>query len=618
MIDAGGLNMSSGGFYADPWYTISSVTDPQSMIHLLKMAERLVFQNSLLGRGYQRVIAFLITKVVVEDCSDEERKKYEEFLYERMKIIPILHTVGYDCVIYNNFFGSLLTPFTRYLMCKNCRKAQAPLENVDYKFENFKFYSKCPICKRNGEWHRYEIYNQDQKRIQLRRWSPHEMEIKEVQSTNDRTYYWKLNNVIREQIKKGDPDYLKVTPWVEVECVQKNMWLKFNDDQIIHLYSPPPAGYKTGGWGLPFSLALKSELYRYQVLRRHDEGICHESVVPTRFVSPQTTTKVGVAGTPNIMDPSIATNIGQNFLGNLQRVLALRKRDPFGIFVLPHGINVQTLGGDAKNLIPREIMDSTTDFILNAGGIPVDFYKATFSTQVAPMGLRMVQSAWSLLFEQLNQLLDFIMTRVSKILQTEPAKAKLLRPSETDDINRAMMVANLMQAGKVSDETGLGLLNLNAEEELDRTMYGQIQAAKKQKEMQEKLEREGLTDMLNAGTTPAEQAQQQQQGQAPGGGAPGGAPAGPPPLQTDPNVKMSPVEQMERAETWAAFLLPLSVSNKQYYNQYLSNLRQKEPMTHKLTMAIMEKQRADMKNQGGQMLLQQQAGGTGVGQQPPA
>lgn len=614
VFDVGGMSSTVSGFYPDPWATISSTTDPQSIRHLMTMAERLIFHNPLLFRGYQRVVAFLITKVQIEDCSDDERDKYLEYLNERLKVITVLHEVSMDWIIYNNFFGSMQTPFTRYLMCKKCRKYQAPLENVDYKFNDFKFYAKCPKCKATGEWHRYEIYNQDQKRMTLRRWSPHEMEIKEVETTKDKIYYWKMNPTIREQLRKGDPDYLKWTPWVEVECVQRNMWLKFNPDQIIHLYTAPPAGYRTGGWGIPFVLSLKPELYRYQVLRRHDEGICHESVVPGKFISPQMGTKVGVPGTNNIMDPSILTNLGANFVGNMTKVLNARRKDPHGTFLLPHPINIQTMGGDAKNLVPRDIMDSTADFLLNAGGIPVDFYKATFNTQAAPLGLRLVQSGWSLLFECLNQLLEFIMARTSRVLQTEPAKAKLVKPSDTDDINRAMMVANLMQAGKVSDETGLGLLNLDAKEELNRTIYGQIQAAKATKKMNETIEKEGLTDMLNQGTTPTMQAQAQQQQQQQGGGAPaGGDPSqqggGPPPLSADPNTKMSPVEMVQRAQAWAEYLMRLSVSNRQYYLQYLSKLRQDEPNIHSMVITMMEKQRNQIRQQAGDAAMQQQYGG---------
>ena len=611
IFDSGSMGNFVSGMYPDPWVTISSVTDPQSMMHMMRMSERLVFHNPLLARGYQRVIAFLITRVVVEDCSDEEKDKYLDFLNNRMRIIPILHTAAMDIVTYNNFFGSLMTPFVRKLSCKNCRRASAPLDNVDYKFENFKFYARCPVCKVNGEWRRFEIYQPVQKKIQLRRWSPHEMEIKEVESTKERIYFWKLNQVIKDRIKRGDPDYLRSTPWVEVECVQRNEWLKFNPEQIIHLCTPPPAGYRTGGWGIPFVLALKPELYRYQVLRRHDEGICHESAVPGRFISPQLGTKVGVPGTPNVLDPSVISNIGQNFTGVVLKALNDRKRDPFATHVLPFPLNIQTMGGDAKNLVPRDIMDSTADFILNAAGIPVDFYKATFSTQAGPMGLRMVQSGWSLLFDQLNQLLEFIMNKTSRFMSTEPATARLLRPSETDDINRAMMVANLMQAGKVSDETGLSLLNLDAKEELDRTMYGQLTAAKKQKELQDKMDREGLTDMLNQGTTPAMQQQQaQQQGQQPGGQGGGGGQAagGPPPLEVDPNVPMSPVELMQRVQAWVDYLLPLSVQNRQYYLQYLSQLRVKEPHTHMMVMAMIEKQRKSLQQQGGQMLMAQGGG----------
>ena len=607
-LTSSSMAKSVGALYPDPWYTVSSTHDPQSIPHLMRMAERLLFNNPLLARAYRRVIAFLVTKLTIKDCSDEEKKKYIEFLYERVRIVAALHAAAYDYLCYGNDFGSLKSPFIRYLMCRNCRKYQAPLEKVNYYFDKFKFYAKCPRCLVTGEWHRFEVYSQDQRKMQVRRWSPHEMEIKHIETTDERIFFWKLNPTIKERIRKGDPDYLKSTPWVEVECVQYNQWLRFNEDQIIHLRVEPPAGWRTGGWGIPDCLAMKPELYQFQVMRKHNEAIVHEGIVPMKFISPQATSKVGVTGTPNIMDPSIATNLGGNFMSSIQQALSLRRRDPYGIMVLPHGVNFQMLGGDAKNLVPRDLMDQTMDYLLNVAGVPVEFYKASFTTQGAPMALRMVQSSWSHLVDNLNLLLAFVMSRSSKILQTEPAKAELAKPSDVDDINRTMARLNLMQAGKVSDETGLETVGLDAEEEQDRAIYNQIQAAKKQKEMQKTMDREGLTDMMNQGQAPPPPGSQQdpnQQGQ--GQGQP--QQAGPPPINPNPNVPKTPQDTANEAQAWVSFLIPLSAQNNQAYRQYLLQLRSSDPVLHKVVMGLMETQREQQNRQAGEMMRQQQSGG---------
>lgn len=605
-FNSGGMTRSVTSLYPDPWVTISSTQDPQTTTHMLRMSERLLWHNPILSRAYKRVIAFMVTKIEVSDCSDEEKKKYLNFLHDELRIISIMHAIAYDYLSVGNSFCSIQTPFTRMLMCMACRQYQCPIDKIDYEFNNWKFYARCPKCKRKGEWHRWEIQDQDHKKLKVRRWSPHEIEIKEVETTKDKIYFWKMNPTIKDMIKKGDPDYMRTTPWVEVECVKQNAWMRFKEGKILHLYQEPPAGYRTGAWGLSDSLMLRPELYQYQVCRRHNESICHESIIPMKFLSPVPVTKIGVPGTGNSADPSMAVNLGGNFVANMQQAMAMRRRDPYGTIILPHGVSFQQLGGDAKNLIPKDIMDQTADTILNSAGVPVDFYKATFTTQGAPMALRAVQSSWSHLNDSLNRFLDYVMTEVSKILQTEPAQAKLAMPVDVDDINRIMARLNLMQAGKISDETGLASIGADAEEELERQSYGQIQAARKQKEMQKTLEREGLTDMLNQGQTPPPAGSQQQQQ-----GGQGGQPqqqGGPPPIISDPNTPISPVDQISEAQAWASYLVPLSQQNRQAYLQYMLKLRTTNPALHNIVTAQIEQMRNQAAMQGRDQVIAQQGG----------
>jgi len=608
-LSAGGIQRSAGSLYPDPWGTMSSVTDPMSIVHLLRMAERLLRHNPILTRAYKRVIAFLVTKVNVSDCSDEEKDKYGDFLDNQIGIISVLQAAAFDRMSTGNSFCTMQAPFTRYLMCNACKARQAPIDKVDFKFDDFKFFAKCTGCSRRGEWKRYEIYNHDQQRLKVRRWSPHEIEIKHIETTDDRIYFWKPSEVVKQQINRGDEDYLRVTPWVEIECVKTGTWLKFTNGKMLHLFDKPPAGWRTGGWGIPDALHLKPLLYQLQYCLRHNEGLIHESVVPIKVISPQPTGKLGMPGTPNLNDPSLTMSMGPQFVGAIAYMLNARRSDPHGIFVSPYSFNYQQLGGDIKQLVPTEVIDQNTDALLNAAGIPVDFYKATFSTQVAPMALRTIQSSYSSLVDDLNRLLQFVMKNSSKILQIEPAKAVLAKPIDTDDINRTMARLNLMQAGLVSEETGLDSIGLDNKEELTRINYNMVQKAKAQQDSQKQIEREGITDMLNQGMAPAAPGQQQQ-GQAQG--APGQAQGQPPqqgmppPIQANPQAPVTPEDQVSIADAWASWLMPIGQTNRQMYLQYLQDIRAKDPTMHMIIMGLMRQKK---QSAGTQAVNQQLAAG---------
>lgn len=587
-----------------------------SITHLLRMSERLLRHNPILSRAYKRVIAFLVTKVVVSDCGDEEKDKYYDYLNDKVGVISLLQAAAFDRISTGNSFCTMQAPFTRYLMCLSCRARQAPIDKVDFKCDNFKFFAKCSGCGRRGEWKRYEIYNHDQQKLRVRRWSPHEIEIKHIETTDERVYYWKPNETVKQQINRGDEDYMRVTPWVEIECVKRGDWLRFNPGKMMHMYDQPPAGWRTGGWGIPDALHLKPLLYQLQYCLRHNEGLIHESVVPIKVISPQPTAKLGMPGTPNLNDPSLTMSMGPQFVGFIAQMLSARRADPHGIFVSPYSFNYQQLGGDIKQLVPTEVIDQNTDALLNAAGIPVDFYKATFSTQVAPMALRTVQSSCSSLIDDLNRLLQFIMKHSSKILQIEPAKAVLAKPIDIDDINRTMARLNLMQSGGVSKETGLDSIGLDYKEELSRIQYNMVQEAKAQQESQKQIEREGITDMLNQGMAPAAPGQQQQgqdqqaQGQGQGQGQPQQPQQGmPPPIQSDPKNPRTPEDQVSIADAWATWLLPLSQTNRQAYNQYLQDIRAKDPTTHMIVMALMRQKK---QSAGTQAVNQQLAAGQSI------
>jgi len=107
----------------------------------------------------ERIISYFLTDIEIEDASEEEKGKYEEFLTNTLDIMTELQNMMRDRMAYGNAFASLLIPFKRFLVCpsKGCA-TMFPLKTVynskifGFSWDNFQFMATCPKCKKRGVW----------------------------------------------------------------------------------------------------------------------------------------------------------------------------------------------------------------------------------------------------------------------------------------------------------------------------------------------------------------------------------------------------------------------------------------------------------------------------------
>jgi hypothetical protein len=283
---------------------------------------------------------------------------------------------------------------------------------------------------------------------------------------------------------------------------------------------------------------------------------------------------------PAAADPVLGTNLG-NFRAHAMAMVEEHRRDPTKVQVSPYPVHYQVLGGEANALAPKDLLVQSEDTLLNGAGVPSELYRGTLSNQAAPSALRCFEARWAHLVEQMNGFLEWIVDRVTKLLEWEPVDCRLTKVRHADDMNRQMAILQLMMAGQISQQAGLRALNFTFETEQDNLLEEAEYVAKKQEEAAKKQQ--------------GRQAQQQLGQQPPPGAAPaqgGGAPptAGLPPPASDPEALW------EQAGSLAEQLQGMPETQRK---SELMAIKQDDKILHAIVKARMEENRRDVQSAGG-------------------
>lgn len=619
--------------FPDPFCDIASLSMPESIQTALRWTEYVMNANGPYRQAVDRVVSYFITDVEIYDIGEnttgrEEKEKFQVFLEDTLSIKNVLHSVALDYMAYGNSFTSLLVPFRRYLSCKKCG-LEMPLDRVynsdkcAFKWQDFQFHATCPNCKYVGPWRHIDRRSGNADQINVKRWSPHEIDIIWDPYTNACSYVWKIPQDYRALIKEGHLHHLERASWEVIQAVKNEQNLMFDKDVIYHLKEDALAGMRNRGWGISRVLTNFRQAWYYQILHRYNEAIALDYVVPFRVITPMPR-----GGDAQSADPVHTINLS-NFSSRVQAMLRARRVDPARWNVLPFPVDYKALGGDASQLAPRELMDQGLETLLKCIGMPVELFNGTLTFQAAPAALRLFEANWSHLPHNLNKFLTNLTTDVARVMSWEPVGAKLQRVTHADDLNRQMAKLQLMQGQMISKTTGLKSVGVDYEEETKRMLEEERIYADEQQRIQKEMEQaQQMQDLSQSGDMSQNmgQAGAGATGMPQGGGAPvpaaGGAPIGPgQPTAVDqfimqrqnaPNIPRTPEDLQQQAQLIANQLLSMPEPQK---DSELIKLKRGDATMHALVSSIIDDIRQQARTQGGAMVMAQQYG---QGGQPPA
>jgi hypothetical protein len=618
---------SAESAFADPFNDYATSQMPTTMRSALAWSEYIWQVQGTYRMAMERIVSYFITDIEIGgDASDDEKKKYKEFLDDQLYALNFLGQLMRDRLCYGNGFASVVVPFRRYLQCPKTGDMY-PLKVVYHNFNfeftsDFEFVATCPKTGWRGPWHLIDKPREESDHLILKRWSPHEIELLHDPYTDEVAYLWRIPEYYKRMIKEGNLFHLERASKQVLEAVKHDQLFRFHSEAIFHMKEPTLAGIRNMGWGIPRSLVNFRQIWYVQVLRRYNEAIALDYVVPFRLITPGTSGGTNAGGI-STNDPMSIYAAG-DFRAQVRGMLNRRRRDPASWQMLPFPVNYQMLGGDAKQLAPTEMIQQGYETLLNEAGAPVEFYNGNLSLQAAPVALRLLESTHRQLVTDANMLLQWLVNSISRIMSWEIVDCKLSRVTIADDMQKQMSALQLMMGQQLSGTSGLAAIGYDWETEQKRI----ADEARKQQEMQarqqEEMEQAGFAQQVAKGVNPAAPPPGGDPA-AMGGGAPpaGGAapPAGGDPaaaggmagqtpvssyIQTmGPNAMVTPNDLQSAAEQLANELLGLPEGVK---DSELRKLKQFNPTLHSITRAKMDEIRSQMRTEGGAMLQQQQFG----------
>lgn len=604
---------------------------PKTMEEVFQWSMYLYERQGLFTESLKQAVRYFMTEYELKGSGlgAEEGKSYKQMLDDLVDIVGEATLVGDDFVFTGNVFTSMYFPFDKELICPRCG-ARAPLRRV-YPSTNMKWDPKTGkfsgacwgnaryACHYSGKMELDEINRSgDRLKPRVLRWPPQLVGLTAHPMSGNKRFVIRVNewSWLADGVKSGDPLFLEDTPQEFIEAIVADRPLRMYDNMVYHLANESlslgiPA-YR--GWGLPRFMAEFDTVVLLAMLDRYNEAICQEYLIPFRILALPGANQ----GNNSQSSLNIFNNINvSDFKAKVEVMLQEHKRNPTGYNILPSPLEYQVLGGEAKNLIPLEIMQHYELRLLRSMGVLSEMYSGDSISPDDLVKFLLFERSWQEITRALNKWCTWVASEVGRLKNLPKTKAALIPVSVyTNQVTR-QTILELSTSGRISQTTGLEILGLDREREQDRMELEQIADTERADRLNQMMEDRQITQEALRTPAPGEQelmeeqqAEQQQAGgapagapvpAAPGGMMPGAAPMGGAPIQLPPNPSLEQLEATADQEAQRLMTLPPEQRRNELVNYSYNNAT-----LHSMIKGNLEKMETQAEAQGRAMARQGQ------------
>jgi len=540
--------------------------------------------NPLINATVFKLSEYPITDLIIEHDQEEVVRRWSDFLQDQLRYRSFQVEVGLDFFVYGNAFVSVYYPFQKQLRCVSCgyTAAATAIQNR-WTFTNYAFRMNCPQCGNIGNALSTDVPIRSERDIRLIRWNPEDIDVTYNELTGDYVYYYNIPAAIRNDVVVGRKEVVSKIPDIFIRALKEQKSVVFSPDKLYHMRRPTLAT-QDRGWGIPLLLAVLKDAFYMQLMKKAQESILIEHVIPLRVLFPQ-----AASGSS---DPFSSIPL-VDWKEHIASEIARWRYDPNYIPILPLPIGTQTIGGDGKALLLTAELQAAGEGLIMGMGVPREFLMGGLSYAGTNVSLRMVENSFLGYILRHKHLLRFIVQEISTYMQWPLVNSRFKPFKMADDVQQKALLLQLNQANKVSDTTTLGLFDLSQEDENDlmiRETSRRLVATKKQQLAMAEIQGESQLVMskfqMKAQKAMAE-AQQQAAPGAPGGPdpslaagtpAPGGAPtqgeAAPPAALAQGTPEAAPTQQAAPPPVGAPAMPPMGApsTNEQFTQMIQSGL----------------------------------------------
>lgn len=511
----GGTGGNQGVNYPSPFFDVAHTYLPVTVKQLFRWCRYYFLTHPLLNAIPFKLSEYAVTDLVVEHPDKNVCDRWMEILQDGLNYRSFQIEVGLDYFVYGNAFISLSFPFNKFLTCSSCNwSEQAKKCRNNWVFTNYAFRLACPKCGQTGDAKVKDQYLRNANGVKLLRWSAEDIEMSYNDFTGEATYFYTIPAGIRNDIVIGRKEMVEGVPQIFIQALKEQKGVVLSPDHIFHLKRPSLAG-QDRLWGMPLILPVLKDTYYLQLMKKAQEAILLEHIVPLRVLFPQP-----ASGTA---DPFSLINL-QDWRDQVASEITRWRLDNNYIPILPLPIGNQTIGGDGRALLLTAEIREWSEQLCGGMGVPREFVFGGLSYSGSSVSLRMLENSFIGYVTRHKQLLKFVMRELANFLEYPEAKAHFKPFKMADDMPRKQYRMALNQAGKVSDRTLLADDDMDSSEEdkiITQENKSRMEAMRTQQLGSAQIQAEAQMIMMK-GQAKAQQAiAASGMGQAPG--EPGGA-----------------------------------------------------------------------------------------------
>ena len=470
--------------HPNPMFDFLTGFVPRKLKDLFRWTEYLYYNSSHVYVALTKLADYIITDVVFDTDSPALRKRYSDALKKSLKILAFLKACARDRSIYGNSFVSIYFPFKRMLPCTKCPAIWDIRRVGTYEYEHKKrtFSYRCPACDGQSRTHLDDVRDFKIKaphRINLIRWDPKLIDIDKNPITGETTYFYNIPSEVKEKLKKGDPLTINTLPKNFLEAADDDQIFEFEPDKIFHMKVDAPAGIDSA-WGFPPLTATLKQFYYTQVLRKANEAIALDHLVPYRVLHPAQT------GASN--DPVTKMAISQ-WVDETKKNIKQWRRDPLHIQFAPVALGVTQMGGQGRTLLTLGEVREAEGNIITAMGIPREFLEGGLSYTGSSVTLRMLENQLLAHKADILELLQWITNALSAYMGWKKIDVDITNFRFVDDVQQKSMLLQLnAQKPVVSDRTISEIFDVDFDAEQEEIQKEIIEAMRRQAETDKKIQ----------------------------------------------------------------------------------------------------------------------------------
>ena len=512
---------------------------PKTMKDMLDYAADLWLHEGLYTQTIRKSVRYFMTELEVQAEDSKTERAYLDFFSDNYDILDEGAMCGDEYMGFGNSFTSAYVPLIRKLTCPRC-STDFPYENatnlIKLEIPALQFKGTCPFCKSAATFKHTDLRkSQTDIAPSIIRWDPDIIDISYNEITRGKIISMnpsKGDCPFVQGIMKGDPTYIKDTPWEVIRAVVNKQSMKFHPENIHHMYHEPPAFISKylKGWGMPPFMSDFGTVILILMLDKYNEAILSDYLVPMRVISPS---RQSGAGGSMHMAPDLMSQVDFGEIKTkIDAMIREHRKNPTNIFSSPMALQYQIMGGEAKQLVPIEMMDHYETRLLHNMGYPLEFIQKTMTNSAAPIiGFKMFEKTWQHFSNALNHWFTWFGGVAGKVRKWDDVFIRTVPVSIYEDPEIKRIKMDLAGAGKLSMTTFFKTINLDYARELKRKVQEQELENDYLEQMQGLMEKKQINmEALQSIPAGAQLLMQEQQAQAGGGPPSADGGAMPPPM----------------------------------------------------------------------------------------